>query len=465
MKIILTTLLITLTIVSTSYSKDFNIEDYGAIGDGETLCTQAVQKAIDACTFYGGGRVVVPSAKTYIIGTIYLKSNVTLYLEKNATLKSTLDYDLYTTDTYKTRYKLEKHMSRCLIYAEDAENITIEGHGTIDGNALEEYFHPKNGTGRPMLMRFLRCNNFNVKDVTLINPASWTTDWVFCDNITISGVDVVAQMQHNGAAIALDGCTNVQVTNCNFDTSDDAVAITSSAKDKPSKNMVFSNCTFTGKWSAFRIGLLSLGDFESISVTNCTFTNITDAGFKIQMNEGAELKNMVFSNIVMKNVPRPIFMTFCQQKASVDAPDGMFPMKAMHHFNFNNMIIDNSELDKDANIFITGMPNHYITDIQLSDIQMILPGGGTKEDAEKENINEYTLDVLDGWWPEFKLIGTLPASGIYVRHVNGIYMNNIQIKMAGEDARPPIVLEDVPNYAANEIYLNYKKLKSVVVRK
>ena len=91
----------------------------------------------------------------------------------------------------------------------------------------------------------------------------------------------------NGAALCFDGGTNVRVTNCNFDTSDDAIAITSSQKDKPCVNMTFSNCNLTGIWSAMRIGLLSLGDFESITVTNCTFTNITDAGFKIQMNEGA----------------------------------------------------------------------------------------------------------------------------------------------------------------------------------
>ena len=180
------------------------------------------------------------------------------------------------------------------------------------------------------------------------------------------------------------------------------------------------------------------------------------------MNEGAEMKNMVFSNIVMKNVPRPIFMTFCQQKASVDAPDEMFPMKAMHHFNFNNMIIDNRELDKNAAILITGMPDNYITDIQLSDIQMVMPGGGTKEDAGKTDINEYTLEVLDGWWPEFIGVGTLPASGIYMRHINDLYLNIIQIKTVSGDERPPIVFDDVPRYSINEIYYEGEKLNEIV---
>ena len=463
MKKLIITMLLIPGLVSIVYSTDFRVEDFGAVGDGKTMDTESIQKAINAATENGGGRVILTSGKTYHTGTIYLKSNVTFVVENGSVLRASKDMADYAADTYRTRYKMEKHMNQCLIYAQDANNITIEGYGTIDGNGFKEYFNST--TGRPMLMRFLRCNDFHVSNLTIINPASWTTDWIFSDNITVTGIKVVAQAHHNGAALCFDGCTNVRVTNCDFDTSDDAIAITSSHKDKPCVNMTFSNCNFTGIWSAMRIGLLSLGDFESITVTNCTFTNITDAGFKIQMNEGAEMKNMVFSNIVMKNVPRPIFMTFCQQKASVDAPDEMFPMKAMHHFNFNNMIIDNRELDKNAAFLITGMPGNYITDIQLSDIQIVSPGGGTEEDAAKTDINEYTLEVLDGWWPEFIGVGTLPASSMYIRHVDYLYMNNIQIKTITDEARPPIFLDDVPNFAANEIYYQGKKLDKVTVKK
>ena len=185
MKLIVSILLFMAATNAILNATEFNIEEFGAIGDDKTLCTEAVQNAIDACNENGGGRVVIPAGKSFIIGTIYLKSDVTLYLENGSTLKSTTDYNLYATDTYKTRYKLEKHMNRCLIYAEDAHNISIEGKGTIDGNALKEYFNYE--TGRPMLMRFLRCNDFHVSNVTIINPASWTTDWVFCDNITVTG--------------------------------------------------------------------------------------------------------------------------------------------------------------------------------------------------------------------------------------------------------------------------------------
>ena len=204
-----------------------------------------------------------------------------------------------------------------------------------------------------------------------------------------------------------------------------------------------------------RIGLLSRGNIESVTVTNCTFRDIEDSGLKIQQNEGGEMKNMVFSNLIMENVPRPIFMTFCQQRASMETSDDFLePLNRMHNFIFSNMVVDNSKGDKNSAIFITGMPDHYIEDITIRDIQFIVSGGGTKEDAKRE-INEYTLDVLTGWWPEFSKVGTLTASGIYTRHIKGLTLDNISIKTIQKDERKPLVIDDVLNYKVRNIIINY----------
>jgi hypothetical protein len=175
------------------------------------------------------------------------------------------------------------------------------------------------------------------------------------------------------------------------------------------------------------------------------------------MNEGGEMKNMTFSNLVMKNVPRPIFMTFCQQRAGVDMPEEMFPMKAMHGFIFSDIIVDNRKLDKNSAFFLTGMPGHYIQDIQLNNILMTVSGGGTKEDAIKK-VKEYTLETIGKWWPEFSKVGTLPAYGIYARHINGLSINNVQINTINSDERPTIVLDDVKAIQVNNVFTNRKKL-------
>lgn len=439
----------------TLFATDYNVLDFGAKGDGTTKDTQAVQKAIDTCSSKGGGRVIIPSGKTVMIGTIYLKDYVTLYIENGATLLGSPDIADYTKDTHKNMYKNEPHMDRCLIFAKDVKSIAIQGYGTIDGNGYTKNFNRKKG-GRPMLMRLINSEFIHIHNVTIKNPAAWTSAWLYCNEITVSGIKIHSRVNGNGDGLDFDGCTNVRVSNCSFDTSDDSICLQASRQDKPCKNIVVTNCVFTSKWAGMRIGLLSRGDFEAVTVSNCTFHNIKDSGLKIQMNEGGRMKGMVFSNLTMTNVPRPIFMTFAQQKACVDAPEEMYPMKSMSNFIFQNMIVDNSELDKNSAIFITGMPENYIENIQLKNIQMTVAGGGTKADALKDNHKEYTLDVLKGWWPEFHLVGTLPASGVYLRHVKNVVLNDVQLFTTSEDKRPPLVLKDAININTSSFYLNGK---------
>ncbi|UXP32047.1 glycosyl hydrolase family 28 protein [Reichenbachiella agarivorans] len=444
-------------------AKDYQVEDYGALADGSTKDTQAVQAAIDACTAAGGGRVIIPGGKTVVIGTIYLKDQVTLYLENGSVLQGSPDIADYSVDTHKNMYKNEPHMDRCLIFAREAQSFAIEGHGTIDGNGHTRYFTKE--TGRPMLLRFIDCSGIRLRDVSLINPAAWTSAWLYCDDIVVDGIRIHSRSNHNGDGLDFDGCTDVRVSNSSFDTSDDSICLQASRQDKPCQNVVVTNCTFTSKWAGMRIGLLSRGDFESVTVSNCTFRDIQDSGLKIQLNEGGEMKNMVFSNLVMKNVPRPVFMTFAQQRACVDAPEEMYPMKAMHGFLFDNIIADNRELDKNSAFFITGMPDHPIANISISNVLFTVSGGGSQADADRENLPEYTLDVLDGWWPEFHLVGTLPAYGMYLRHVDGVKIDNFEVISTSEDQRPPVVLEDVEHVLLGTILSNYSLVKPKAVER
>jgi polygalacturonase len=348
-------------------------------------------------------------------------------------------------------------MDRCLIFAKDAKSFAIEGYGTIDGNGHRKYFN--NETGRPMMIRFLNCQEIRMRDITLVNPAAWTSAWLYCNEIVVDGIRIHSRSNGNGDGLDFDGCTNVRVSNSSFDTSDDSICLQASDPDKPCKNIVITNCTFESKWAGMRIGLLSRGDFESVTVTNCSFSNIDDSGLKIQMNEGGSMQNMVFSNLVMKNVPRPIFMTFCQQRACKDAPEEMYPMKYMGRMIFRGITVDNSELDKNSAIFLSGMPGFSIEQIMISDLQMLVSGGGTQADADRKNLNEYTLDVLDGWWPEFHLVGTLPAYGLYARHVRGLQLRNISFETVSDDLRPALKFDDVEHVSVEQVYSNLEKLE------
>lgn len=439
------------------FAKEYNVLDFGAKGDGVTKDTKAVQAAIDMCTKEGGGKVIIPGGKNVVVGTIFLKDFVTLYIENGGVLLGSPDIADYPTGTHKNTYKNETHMDKCLIFANEAKSFAIDGYGTIDGNGYTKNFNGK--TGRPMLIRFLNCNNIHLRNVTIQNPAAWTSAWLYCNEIVVDGIKIHSRSNNNGDGLDFDGCTNVRVSNCSFDNSDDSICLQTSNPDKPCKDIVISNCIFETKWGGMRIGLASRGDFDRVCVTNCTFKNIKDSGLKIQMNEGGEMKNMSFTNLVMSNVPRPIFMTFCQQRAGVDTPMEMAPMKSMHNFIFSNIIVDNSELDKNSAFFITGLPGHDIGNIILKDIQFTVSGGGTKEDADKKEIKEYTLDVLKEWWPEFSLVGTLPASGFYLRHVKGLTVDNVHIFTVAADARKPVIMSDVKSLNVSDVFCNYKRIK------
>jgi polygalacturonase len=442
-------ILITLNICA----KDFKVTEFGAKADGTKLDTKAVQDAIDACTKNGGGKVIIPAGKTVLVGTIYLKDFVTLYIENGAVLQGSSDFAHYPNDTHKIMYKRESHMDRCLIYAENAKSFAIEGYGTIDGNGAEFT------NQRPMLLRFKDCKDIHLNDVTLINPAAWTSAFLYCDEITVSGIRIHSWANKNGDGLDFDGCTNVRVSNCSFSNSDDSICLQASRPDKPCRDVVVSNCIFETKWGGMRIGLLSRGNIEQVSVSNCTFKNIQDSGLKIQQCEGGEMRNMTFTNLVMENVPRPIFMTFSQQRACVDVPEGNYEeLDRMHNMVFSNIVVDNRELDKNSCFFLTGYPGHDIENIIIRDVQFTVSGGGTAEDTNKE-VKEYSLDVVKKHWPEFSLVGTLPASGLFARHMDGLYVENFHLFIESKDVRNPFVLDDVKNGHVEKFYVNKEIIK------
>jgi polygalacturonase len=294
------------------------------------------------------------------------------------------------------------------------------------------------------MIRLLNCSHIRVHDITLQWPASWTSEWRYCDDVAFDNVTIMSRGISNGDGLDFDGCTQVRVNNSKFDNGDDCICLQTSLTNKPCKNVFIANCSFSGRWAGIRIGLLSRGNFEDVTMTNCTFNNHNDSGLKIQMNEGAEMKNMIFTHFTMTNVPRPLFLTFCQKNAWVDAPrDELPPMKSVSNLQFDHITVDDETGAKNSGFVIIGMPGHPVENLTFSDIRATFPGGGTEEDATN-NVAELTPENLGNRWPEISsLRTTIPARGLFAHHVKGITLHNVEFTTKTPDERPAVVFQDV----------------------
>jgi hypothetical protein len=419
----------------------FDVRQFGAIGDGSTVNTSAIQKAIDSCSASGGGSVLIPKGN-YVTGTLFLKSNATLFLEGGGVLLGSPKIDDYLPGTWKIMYAHEKHMDRCLIFAQDAVNIGLQGMGTIDGQGKSFPNEGDPGRSRPMLLRFLNCRNVFLNDLTLQNPAAWTSAFLYCSDVRVDGINISSRVRGNGDGLDFDGCQDVRISNCRLDNSDDSICLQTSEPSKPIRNVVITNCIMTTQWAAIRIGLLSRGDFEDVTVTNCVFHDIAGEALKIQLLEGGRMENFLFSNIVMRNVPRPVFLTFNSFPVRVDSPGEPPPMQSLKNITFSDMRIESDSTVPESRysfFAVLGLPGHPIENITFNNISFTAPGGGSEEDARPRTIPEFA-----GIRPERKPLGTsLPSYGLFARHVRNLKLTNMTLQTREKDLRPGIVCDDV----------------------
>jgi hypothetical protein len=386
----------------------FDIREFGAVGGGETVNTTALQSAIDDCSQAGGGIVVVAGGR-YVTGTLFLKDGVTLEIAGGSALVGSPNIADYATDTHKNMYKCEPHMNRCLIFASGARHIGICGSGEIDGQGALFPNAGDAGGNRPMLIRLLECEGIRMRDVTLRNPAAWTTAWLYCNDIVVDGVRIHSRANGNGDGLDFDGCCRVRVTNCSFDTSDDSICLQTSRPDRPCRDITISNCDMCSYWGGVRIGLLSRANIENVALSNCVFSDIRDAGIKIEMCEGADT-------------------------------------------------VDNSAAGKNTAFFITGLPGHDLENIRFSDISMVAEGGGTVEEGAQRDVIEFDDETLDGWWPGIHIVegrkGVLPLHGFFARHVRGLHLDQADFSSVATDARPAVILENVRDVSLSSIRTN-----------
>ncbi|HWY68290.1 MAG TPA: glycosyl hydrolase family 28 protein [Terriglobales bacterium] len=454
-------------------TRTYNIRDFGAKGDAVTLDTAAVQAAIDACNKDQGGTVLVP-AGVFVIGTIEMKSNVTLHIAAQGKLLGSADGKQYhAADAIPLSGDSTLNDGNVgLIFAVNADNFTIEGPGTIDGQGFQ--FHsptrgvpPPSGRGgnnRPYHLLFHQCKNIAVRDITLLESAYHSIRIIQSSYVNLTGIHIHNRVNSNNDGFHFISAQHVHISNCTVECQDDACALFGSCK-----YVTVTNCSFSTRWSVFRFGG---GEAENIVVSNCLIYETYGCPIKMHCGSGARFENMSFSNLVMKNVTGPIAINVGQQPRRSQQPPAFAaagtptaqpesraqdsrPPGVVRNISFSNIHATVVVPVQLADVpFTSGYrPAEVKSCISLNcvegtlekitfdDVHVTFPGGGTAEEAVLRDVPKVAGEYFE--------TGILPSYALFVRNVRGITLSNVRFEVASTEARPAVVFDHVSDAAVN----------------
>ena len=426
-----------------------SVKDFGAVGDGKTKDTAAIQRTVDAVNKAGGGTVHFPRG-VYLSGTVYLKSRVRLHVDFAATILGSTDLSDFPVNACAFRSYTDKYVCRALLWGEGLHDIAVAGPGTIDGQGAAYKGRP--WLERPYVIRFVTCRNVRIEDVTLRNSPMWMQHYLNCDFVAVRGITVENHCNANNDMIDIDCCRDVVIADCFADTDDDALTLKSTA-DRPTENVTVDNCLLSSHCNAIKCGTESTGGFKNITITNCAIRPSRAgkeiygrkaglAGIALEVVDGGSLDRVTISNVTMTGRSAPIFMRL-GNRARLHRKDAPKPGMG----TFRNVILSNI-VATDAGrtgCSITGLPEHPIENVTLSNVKITFKGGGTQEDANR------VVPELPRKYPESTMFGVLPAYGFYCRHVTGLTLCDVDLGFATPDHRPALVCDDVRDLSVDRL--------------
>ena len=355
-----------------------NVRTYGAKGDGATKDTAAIQSAIDACDKKGGGTVQL-TAGTYLSAPIVLKSNITLQLDKGATLLGSADHADYPAISMFHLPDLQP-----LVSALNASNVAIAGEGTIDGNGAswwEEARATKDhgvlgNHPRPKLIIFDHCKHVRVEGVTIQNSPMWQLVPYYSDDIVIRNIRVLAPSNSpNTDAVDPFSSSHIVIDHIFADVGDDDIAIKSGpinspGPDDPSRDITITDCTFL-HGHGLSIGSEIAGGAQNIHAERIHFTG-TDNGIRIKANRdrGNDVGHFVFRDIDMKDVKNAIIISEYYPKVLPPEGEAAQPLTRLTP-HFHDIVLENVTATGSANAgAIVGLPESPVLGVVLHNVKI-----------------------------------------------------------------------------------------------
>ncbi len=402
-----------------------SIRSMGAKGDGKKPDTRAIQAAIDSVSSRGGGTVLVP-AGTYLTGSLFMKSRVSLHLEAGAVIlgsEEEADYPLI-----ESRWEGETRLTHApLLSGAGLEEIEITGRGTIDGQGLAWWkrhharalSHP-----RPRLISFSDCTRVHISGIMAVNSPSWTINPVRCDDVVVDGITIRNPADSpNTDGINPDSCSRVRISNCLVDVGDDCITIKSGVERerpelrRPCRDIAITNCILAAGHGGVVIGSEMSGGVSGVVISNCVFDG-TDRGIRMKSRRGrgGTVEDIRVSNVVMKDVECPFTMNLhygcgawgdptVSDRSARPVDDGTPRFRSISIAGMTARGVSH------AAAFLHGLAESPVEDVTLRDVSVIL-----SPDAEGG-----LPEMADGLSP-------MTREGIYVRFARGLSLDRVRIE-------------------------------------
>jgi hypothetical protein len=298
-----------------------------------------------------------------------------------------------------------------------------------------------------MLMRLVGCRKVSVRDVKLLDPASFTTFFVRSEDIHIERVTIRSRRSPNGDGLDFDGCKRVRIKDCDLDTGDDGIGPKVFHPDWPNEDFEIRDCRITSRWHAIRVGAESIAPIRRLTVRDCVFTQC-QGGIKIEASEGALFEDLSFSGIEMKQVCQPFMVLASRFAFSAHAKSARPPVGRIRNVRFADVravagVGDDIGLKGKSGTddpferlcsAVVSRPGTHIEDVSFTNIDLTFPGGGTAEQASRLDVGELLESSNYVTWAT-PFDGELPASALYLRHVNGVRLENVRLAVETPDAR------------------------------
>ena len=453
---------------------DYFARDFGAVPDGFTLNTVSIQAAIDFVSAHGGGRVVLDKGD-YVSGSIYLKNDVTLWIDEDSALLGSLNPFDYIKDP--------DAKWTALVFAIGQKNIGIEGGGTINGRGFDiatrfiDFVHlgvfedPLGNdrlqeAKRPENIHFYKCEGIVIRDLLLKDPGCWNQQYDKCSDILVERVHVDAKSYWNNDGIDIVDSSDVIIRDCFFDAADDVYCFKSHSTDGVSENILVENCIGRSSANGIKFGTYTRGKFKNFKLKNMKIYDTYRSAITIATVDGATIEDVEIDGVESIHTGNPIFL----RTGTRHTRDDQVPY-------LKNIVIKNMyaevPLDKpDAGYsyegpvedlprnvlpsIIYGNPNIKIENVRLENIEIVYPGHADPEYAYRGSSKEEldAIPEMETSYPEFSNWKELPAWGFYIRHADGIVFDNVKITVDGEDYRPAIVTDDVNGLRLKDVEIN-----------